>query len=115
MFYPSAQYAVGSHAASDQSHSATDDHATTDDHTDADDHRRRWLGGAAANDNDGSDGELLFIISGWVLFVVAVGYYFVTRWSEIRLLRKAGCDSTYDYHTRLCVIEKHTMEAKVRI
>lgn len=99
----------------------TDDHYNdyhhTDDHYDddhaTDDHHRRWLAGAAVNDNTGSDGELFFMISGWILFGLAVANFFISRWSEIRLLRKAGCNSTEDYHTRLLEIEKDTMEARV--
>lgn len=53
------------------------------------------------------------MLSGWALFGFALANYFVSRWSELRLLRKAGCDSTHDYHTRLCVIEKEAMEARV--
>lgn len=83
-----------------------DDSHATDDH-------RRWLGGTAVDGNTGSDGELAFMLSGWVLLSVAVGNYFLSRWSEIRLLRKAGCTSTQEYHTRLCVIEKTMIETKV--
>lgn len=87
-----------------------DDH---DDDSHATDDHRRWLGATAVDGNTGSDGELTFMLSGWVLLSVAVGNYFLSRWSEIRLLRKAGCTSTQDYHTRLCVIEKTMIETKV--
>lgn len=55
------------------------------------------------------------MLSGWILLGIAIGNYFLSRWSEIRLLRKAGCNTTHDYHTRLCVIEKLFMEAKVNL
>lgn len=97
---------------------ATDDHATSDYDTHAsDDHRRRWLagggGGGIHYTNTGSDGEATFIMFGWMLLCTAIGNYIMSRWVEIRLLRKAGCNSTNDYQERLCVIEKHFMEAKV--
>eukprot|EP00904_Undaria_pinnatifida_P009614 jgi/Undpi1/5783/HiC_scaffold_2.g01057.m1 len=96
---------------------ATDDHATSDYDTHAsDDHRRRWLagggGGGIHYTNTGSDGEATFIMFGWMLLCTAIGNYIMSRWVEIRLLRKAGCNSTNDYQERLCVIEKHFMEAK---
>ena len=96
---------------------ATDDHAASDyasDHA-SDDHRR-WLAGAGGSvlyTNTGSDGEATFILFGWIMLCTAIGNYIMSRWVEIRLLRKAGCNSTQDYQERLCVIEKHFMEAKV--
>lgn len=55
----------------------------------------------------------MFIVSGWLMLVLAVGNYFMSRWVELRLLKKAGCQSTHDYAERLTVIEKQTLEAKV--
>ena len=99
---------------------ADDDHATDDHGTSASDtsdvHHRRWLSGSASDalyTNEGSDGEATFILFGWVMLCTAIGNYIMSRWVEIRLLRKAGCNSTQDYQERLCVIEKHFMEAKV--
>lgn len=93
----------------------TDDHVTddhgTDDHA-TDDYAHRWLA-SATGVSVGSDGEMFFTVAGWALLGVAAVHYFVSRWSELKLLRKAGCISTHDYHTRLCVIEKEVMEAKV--
>lgn len=108
----------------DDDHAAiTDDHATAatadDDHYDDDHHRRRWLGGggdddaAYVYDNTGSDGEAMFIISGWLMLALAAGNYFMSRWVELRLLKKAGCEGTLGYCARLTVIEKQTLEAKV--
>lgn len=97
------------------------DEITGDDMHPEDDYRddeyifHRWLAASGASENTGSDGELSFMISGWILFALAVANYFISRWSEIRLLRKAGCHSSHDYHTRLCVIEKETMEARVSL
>lgn len=55
----------------------------------------------------------MFTTSGWILLGIAIGNYVMSRWSEIKLLRKAGCDTTDKYNIRLCVIEKQYMEAKV--
>lgn len=97
---------------------ATDDHAT-DDHaiTDDESHRRRLAGSGSdtsdAYSNTGSDGEMMFIVSGWLMLALAVANYLMSRWVELRLLKKAGCDGTRDYAERLTVIEKQTLEAKV--
>lgn len=56
----------------------------------------------------------MFIVAGWLMLAMAAGNYFVSRWVELRLLKKAGCEGTREYHTRLAVIEKQTLEAKVR-
>lgn len=95
---------------------ATDDHGTSDypsDSSHASDDHRRFLAGDVLYTNEGSDGEATFILFGWVMLFTAIGNYVMSRWVEIRLLRKAGCNSTQDYQERLCVIEKHFMEAKV--
>lgn len=98
--------------ADDDDH-ATDDHATTGD----DGHRRQLAGGGSdtsgAYSNTGSDGETVFIVSGWLLLVLAVGNYVMSRWVELRLLKKAGCEGTHEYAERLTAIEKQTLEAKV--
>lgn len=97
---------------------ATDDHAT-DDHanTGDDDHRRRLAGGGTDTpdvySNTGSDGELMFIVAGWLMLALAVGNCLMSRWVELRLLKKAGCKGTKEYAERLTVIEKQTLEAKV--
>lgn len=99
---------------------ADDDHATIDHTTDDhDDHHRRRLAGGGTDmsdvySNTGSDGELMFIVAGWLMLVLAVGNYFMSRWVELRLLKKAGCGGTHEYSDRLTVIEKQTLEAKVR-
>lgn len=97
---------------------ATDDHATGDHATtDHDGHRRRLAGAGGDTSgeysNTGSDGETMFIVSGWLLLALAVGNYLMSRWVELRLLKKAGCEGTHEYAERLTVIEKQTMEAKV--
>lgn len=92
---------------------ADDDHATTDDEG----HRRRLGGGGSdtsgAYSNTGSDGEIMFIVSGWMMLALAVGNYLMSRWVVLRLLKKAGCEGTREYAERLTVIEKQTMGAKV--
>lgn len=106
MFHTDSIYEDDDHATDDN---VTDDHHT-DDHA-ADDHRRSLA--SSSSGNTGSDGELTFIAMGWAMLGVAIANYFISRWSEIRLLRKAGCNSTRDYDARLFVIEKEYMEAKV--
>lgn len=102
-------------ATTDDRATANDDHTTTAD----DYHRRRWLGGGGDDDgsyvysNTGSDGETMFILSGWLMLALSVGNYFMSRWVELRLLKKAGCEGTLGYCARLTVIEKQTLEAKV--
>lgn len=113
---------------------ADDDHGTTDDHGSSStsphddhaatasrgyDHGRRWLAGdmgevaSDAYGNTGSDGETMFIVSGWLMLALAVFNYFLSRWVALRLLKKAGCEDTHEYHNQLAVIEKQTLEAKV--
>ncbi|CAM9655265.1 unnamed protein product, partial [Ectocarpus sp. 6 AP-2014] len=112
---------------------ADDDHGTTDDHGPSStsshddhaatassgyDHGRRWLAGGMgefasdAYGNTGSDGETMFIVAGWLMLALAVFNYFMSRWVELRLLKKAGCEDTHEYHNQLAVIEKQTLEAK---
>ncbi|CAM9333729.1 unnamed protein product, partial [Ectocarpus sp. 12 AP-2014] len=112
---------------------ADDDHGTTDDHGSSSmsshddhaatasrgyDHGGRWLAGdvgelaSDACGNTGSDGETMFIVAGWLMLALAVFNYFMSRWVELRLLKKAGCEDTHEYHNQLAVIEKQTLEAK---
>ncbi|CAM9283188.1 unnamed protein product [Hapterophycus canaliculatus] len=107
-----------------EDHAATDDHSATDDNASSahdDDHRRRWLAGVGVDgaggsySNTGSDGEFMFIVAGWLMLALSVGNYFMSRWVELSLLKKAGCEGTREYHTRLAAIEKQTMEAKASL
>ncbi|CAM9475845.1 unnamed protein product, partial [Ectocarpus fasciculatus] len=96
--------------------SSHDDHAATA--SSGYDHGRRWLAGGTgefasdAYGNTGSDGETMFIVAGWLMLALAVFNYFMSRWVELRLLKKAGCEDTHEYHNQLAVIEKQTLEAK---
>ncbi|CAN0117906.1 unnamed protein product [Ectocarpus sp. 4 AP-2014] len=113
---------------------ADDDHGTTDDYGSSSmsshddhaatasrgyDHGRRWLAGDmgefasdAYSGNTGSDGETMFIVAGWLMLALAMFNYFMSRWVKLRLLKKAGCEDTHEYHNQLAVMEKQTMEAK---
>lgn len=113
---PSPEKAIS--RTQDGEYSADDDHAT-DDHATADDdgHHRRLAGGGSDTsdtyDNTGSDGEMTFIVSGWLMLALAIANYIMSRWVELRLLKKAGCEGTREYAERLAVIEKQTLGAKV--
>ncbi len=120
-------HADDDHAADDHA-GAADDHASSssvhDDHlvaaAAADGQRRRWLAGGGGDDagletygNTGSDGEMMFILCGWLMLALAVGNYVMSRWVELRLLKKAGVGGTQDYSAHLTAIEKKTLEARV--
>lgn len=121
------EYQADDDHATDDHATAADDHASSssgnDDHAAAaaDGHRRRWLGGGGGSDdagletygNKGSDGEMMFILCGWLMLALAVGNYLMSRWVELRLLKKAGVEGTHDYSAHLTVIEKKTLEARV--
>ncbi|CAM9905855.1 unnamed protein product, partial [Choristocarpus tenellus] len=83
-----------------------------DDHGDEDGSKGHRMLGSSGGDTTGSDGMVAFMISGWTLLALAVVHYFISRRSELNLLCKAGCKSTLEYHERLGVMEKGTLQTK---
>jgi len=122
--YDSSNYSSSdetSHHSSSYYSSSSDSSGSDCDHFTSTSHSHRWLGGSSSaagsysSDpySEGDHGLFTFILGGWFLVVWVIILYMAARHSELKLLLKAGAQSTHHYESVLVQVEEE-LEARER-